>query len=250
MKGIDGTNETSARARLTVPAGLAPGEYFLVGCADSGKKVKESKERNNCRISGQTIGVGQSRLGPPGPPGVTNETTIDKFTLPIGRATVDGFFNDSPPDDSPGDDEKSNQRREFAKVGPISMVADCKRTSNGDGGEADDPFTDDFSYNDEDGDEAKVLVYTDNGTISFNSMGQSSRRNIPPGEGESEANDEDPDGYSQAEETDGGEGAHMAIAAARDPEQSAPDNERPAGATSPSTTTSRRSTSRTPTAPS
>jgi hypothetical protein len=216
---IAGQNETSKRARLTVPAGLAAGEYFLVGCADSGKKLKEAKETNNCKVSGQTIGIGQTRIGPPGPPGVTNETTIDKFTLPIGRATVD---QDGGAVDAEGDSEKSDQRKEFAKVGPVSLVADCKRTDNGNGGAPDAPFTSPNSFN-EDGDEAKVLVYTDSGTVTFNSLGGSSRRNIPPGEGE--VGDPDPGAYTQAEESDGGEGAHMGIAAARDPDQTTPEDD-------------------------
>ena len=102
-------------------------------------------------------------------------------------------------------------------------MADCKRTTNGDSAAPDDPFTNDESF-DEDGDEAKILVYTDSGTLTFNSLGESSRRNIPPGEGQSE--DDDPSsGQVQADETNGGEGTHMAIAAARDPEQDAPEED-------------------------
>jgi hypothetical protein len=216
---IDGQDEQSGRARLTVPAGLAQGEYYLVGCADGGRRVREAKEGNNCRISGQTIGIGQTRIGPAGPPGVTNESVIDKFTLPIGRATVD---QDGGAVDAEGDAEKSNQRRQFANVGGVQLVADCKRTTNGDFDGPDDPFEDpanDARF-DEDGDEAKVLVYTDTGTVTFNSQGGSSRRNIPAGEGE--VGDPETGGYTQAEESDGGEGAHMAIATARDPDQANP----------------------------
>ena len=211
---IRGQNEQSARAKLRVPGSLAADEYFLVACADTGKKVKESKEGNNCRVSGQTIGVGQSRIGPPGAPGTANETTLDNVTLPIGRPTIPGFI-----DSRPGDDEFSNQRRTLAAVGPITIVADCKRTTNGDQGEPDDPFGSAGDY-DEDGDEAKILVYTDRGTLTFNSMGASSRRNIPPGLGETE--DSEPDDSTQADDTNGGEGAHMAIGAARDPDQENP----------------------------
>ena len=240
---IAGVSEINQRKTLRVPASLAPGSYFLVACADFGKKIKESRESNNCRHTGQAVAVGGSIRGPAGPAGENTETTIDRTTLPIGRATVPGFFNDSPPDDAPGDDEKSNQRKELAKVGPVSIVADCKRTTNGDSEEADDPFTNDNSF-DLDGDEAKILVYTDSGTVTFNGPGNSSHRNIPPGEGETEGNDPGV-GQTQADETNGGEGQHTAIATARDPDQ-----EEPYNGTRPSPSGSAASTSRIRTEPS
>ena len=60
-------------------------------------------------------------------------TEVDDRPLhpPIGRATVLGFFNDAPPNDAPGNNEKSDQRREYAPVGRINLVADSKRTTNG-----------------------------------------------------------------------------------------------------------------------
>ncbi|MFL5517047.1 MAG: hypothetical protein ACJ8DJ_12870, partial [Gemmatimonadales bacterium] len=66
--------------------------------------------------------------------------------------------------------------------------------------------------------------YADPGEIvSFNSMGNSSRRNIPAGEGTTTPPN-DVNGDRNAESI-GGEGKHMAIAAARDPQQSAPEND-------------------------
>ncbi len=46
--------ETILGLRVTVPAQLEPGEYFLVGCVDSGTRVRERSERNNC-FSGATL---------------------------------------------------------------------------------------------------------------------------------------------------------------------------------------------------
>ncbi len=46
--------ETILGLRVTVPAQLAPGEYFLVGCVDSARRVRERSERNNC-FSGATL---------------------------------------------------------------------------------------------------------------------------------------------------------------------------------------------------
>jgi hypothetical protein len=220
VSGIAINSETSRRARLRFPSNLADGNYFLVACADATNRLRESKEKNNCRISGQSTALGaRLNVGPQGPRG-TGAAIIDRFTLPIGRPTIEGFFTSSP-----GDDEKSTQRREFANVGGVRLVADCKRTTNGDNDDPDDPFTNDNSF-DEDGDEAKVLVYTDAGTLTFNSSGQSARKNIPAGEGQSEDNDPDPPpAVPQTEDSNGGEGGHQAIAAARDPEQDAPDDD-------------------------
>jgi hypothetical protein len=218
VSGIAVHSETSRRAKLRVPAGTASGNYFLVACADATNKIKESKEKNNCRVAGQSIAVGISNVGPPGPRGTGNEATIDRFTLAIGRPTIEGFFTTNP-----GDDEKSTIRKEMAKVGPISLMADCKRTTNGNDGAPDDPFTSPNSF-DEDGDEAKILIYTDSGTVTFNSVGESSRRNIPPGEGASVAND-NTGGASQTKEVTGGEGKHMAIKTARDPDQTTPEDD-------------------------
>jgi hypothetical protein len=217
VSGIAVNSETSRRAQLRVPRRATPGNYFLVACADATNRLRESNEKNNCRVSGQSTAVGISRTGPPGAAG-SGATRVDRFALPLGRPTVDGFFAAEP-----GDDEKSDQRRDIASVGPVRIVADCKRTSNGDN-EGPDAATTAPGQFDEDGDEAKILVYTDSGTLTFNSLGESSRRNIPAGEGQSE--DQDPDaGAEQFDESNGGEGGHMAIAAARDPDQTAPEED-------------------------
>jgi hypothetical protein len=40
-----------------IPSKLAAGEYGVVACADATKKVKETSETNNCRLSSTTITV-------------------------------------------------------------------------------------------------------------------------------------------------------------------------------------------------
>jgi hypothetical protein len=44
----------SARAttKVLVPAGVTPGDYRVIACADAARKVAEAKEGNNCRASG------------------------------------------------------------------------------------------------------------------------------------------------------------------------------------------------------
>jgi CARDB len=211
---IPGHGEDNKRRRLSVPADLATDDWFLVACADFAKRLREAREANNCRVAAQPVAINGSLQGPAGTPGENDETVLPRTVLPIGRATFDSGIG-------PGDDEKSDQRTTLANIGGVQLVADCKRTTNGDDGEADDPPVDD-SNSDEDGDEAKILVYTDSGTVTFTSLGESSRRNIPPGEGEAG----DPtDNNDQASDTNGGEGTHQAIAASRDPSETAPEND-------------------------
>jgi hypothetical protein len=215
----------SRRIKLRVPKSVPNGFYFLVACVDRGKKIKELDEANNCRITGQVIGVGQPLTGPAGPPGNSNQIKISRQSLPIGRPTVQGV-NASRPF---GDDEKSNVRSTIFRRGPISVVADCKRTTNGDGAGPDTApgVAGERNNHDEDGDEAKLLVYTSEGAVTFSSLGGSSRRNIGPGEGTSVPQDPgggDSPGTALAERT-GGEGKHMAVAASRDPDQAFPEDD-------------------------
>ena len=42
-------------ATLTVPAATAAGSYYVLACADHGRKVKETQEGNNCRASGRLM---------------------------------------------------------------------------------------------------------------------------------------------------------------------------------------------------
>lgn len=211
--------EASARIRVRIPTTTALRLWFLVACTTNSGASK-STERNSCRVSGQRIRI-QPRRGPATTsPASPSQFRIDRFTLPIGRPTIAGVLPDTTTP-KPGDAEKSDKRKEIAKVGPVHLVADCKRTTNGDAAGPDVAPSAAGAF-DEDGDEAKVLVYTDDGTVTFNSLGASSRRNIGPGEGGPVV--KDTNGNPNQENT-GGEGKHMALAAARDPQQDAPEND-------------------------
>lgn len=69
-----GPRRPRSRARLLrtyrVPAGIPAGSYALVACADDTRRVRERRERNNCRAAVQTI-----RIVVPGIPGTTPPTT-------------------------------------------------------------------------------------------------------------------------------------------------------------------------------
>jgi hypothetical protein len=213
--------ETSRRIRVRIPLTTRQRLWFLVGCTTNAGAGKSRNERNNCRVSGQRLRI-LPRHAPAtiSPPAGTSQFRIDRTTLPIGRPTIAGVLPDTTTP-KPGDAEKSNQRKEIAKVGPVHVVADCKRTTNGDAAGPDVAPSAAGAF-DEDGDEAKVLIYTDDGTVTFNSLGASSRRNIGPGEGGPVVKDTN---GNPNEENTGGEGKHMALAAARDPDQGAPEND-------------------------
>jgi hypothetical protein len=215
--------DESGRKRVRIPTRTKLGLYFLTACATR-TGPKSSTARTNCAVSGQRMRIlrhfkGLRSVDLPA------EFRIDRTTLPIGRPTIAGAITNG--SSANGDAEHSTQRKVLAKVGPVSLVGDCKRTTNGDrtaNNGPDQPNTQPATSSnsfDENGDEAKLLIYTDNGTITFNSMGNSSRRNITQGEGQPGAQ-RDAAPSSKALESQGGEGKHMAIAAARDPEQGSP----------------------------
>ena len=45
------------RRTLSVPAGVAPGSYVLLACADDTRRVREQRERNNCRSAGRRMRI-------------------------------------------------------------------------------------------------------------------------------------------------------------------------------------------------
>jgi hypothetical protein len=58
----------STKAELHVPAFTKTGDYHVIACADSGRDVSERSEKNNCRVSPDTVSIAQ-RTGPQVPPG-------------------------------------------------------------------------------------------------------------------------------------------------------------------------------------
>jgi CARDB len=179
--------------------------------------------------------------GPNGPNGPGLDTRrFGRTQLDLGRATVNlaqfpnahsgvvdfdfcggsdecNFTADGPPD------EGSTQTTQLVKVGPVRLEALCRKTTNGDlgydpdgqssgnppnNGDPNSPPDDTAggrNYFDEDGDEAKILVYADNGTMNFRGL-NGLRWNVPGGTGTPGNDDET-----------GGEGKHQLLAVMRDP---------------------------------
>src|SRR5690606_8774166 len=51
--------------KVRVPRQVKPGTYWLIACADARRKVRESNERNNCRVARQRLTIaGASRQWP------------------------------------------------------------------------------------------------------------------------------------------------------------------------------------------
>lgn len=219
-------NDLARRIKLRLSTRIPDGNYYLVACADRPNRLRETEETNNCRITGQVVAVGAAVTGPDvvGAGGGGNTFTIGRTSLPIGRATIVGPLNTGTPGTRPGDDEKSNQRKSLFHVGPVNVVFDCKETTNGDRAAPGEPFTNNTDF-DEDGDEGKILIYTSSGTETFSSLGASSRRNLPPGEGTPAATNDTSGPGAVAQEHSGGEGKHMALAVARDPQQASPEQD-------------------------
>ena len=60
---------SSRTTRLRVPAGTASGRWWVLACADSSRRVRERRERNNCKASSRRVLVASppAALSPPGP---------------------------------------------------------------------------------------------------------------------------------------------------------------------------------------
>ena len=57
----------SSRGSTTgqIPPSLTPGSWFVIACADSARRLRESNERNNCRTSASQIAI-KGQTPPPG----------------------------------------------------------------------------------------------------------------------------------------------------------------------------------------
>ena len=58
VPGLEPGADSTGTVAVTLPAATPAGTYFLLACADDLKKVKESKEKNNCRASASQVTVG------------------------------------------------------------------------------------------------------------------------------------------------------------------------------------------------
>jgi hypothetical protein len=57
VQALNAAASSPGTTSVTIPANPRPGSYYVIGCADDMKQVKESKEGNNCRVSGKMIKV-------------------------------------------------------------------------------------------------------------------------------------------------------------------------------------------------
>jgi hypothetical protein len=75
----------SSRRRLTLrlPADLAGGTWRLLACADATRRVRERRERNNCRAARRVLRVPGPAPPPPGPPQPPPQPSPAARLLPI-----------------------------------------------------------------------------------------------------------------------------------------------------------------------
>ncbi len=57
VPGLDPLATSADTVSVTIPAGVAPGAYFLLACADDTHVVPEGNEKNNCTASAGTVVV-------------------------------------------------------------------------------------------------------------------------------------------------------------------------------------------------
>lgn len=70
-----------------VGKGVRPGLYYLVACADAGHKVREAKEKNNCRAARKRIQVLAPSQLPPGC--VPSAGSVEGIDVSAYQATID-----------------------------------------------------------------------------------------------------------------------------------------------------------------
>ncbi|MGN6275521.1 MAG: CARDB domain-containing protein, partial [Solirubrobacterales bacterium] len=70
IRSLDPGKVTKRTVNLVIPSAIAPGSYFLIGCADARHQVKERDERNNCRVAAGRVTVKAGGAG-----GTTTVTT-------------------------------------------------------------------------------------------------------------------------------------------------------------------------------
>ena len=78
------------RRTLTVPAGVPPGSYVLIACADDTGRIREQRERNNCRSATRRLRIVASGTPGPGiPTPVFSTPSIAVSGPPDGSLTFD-----------------------------------------------------------------------------------------------------------------------------------------------------------------
>ena len=200
-------SQATRNSTLNIPENTSPGFYYLIVCADGTRAVRESAERNNCYVGGQQVGIDatpetRGRPGPPGPTGPQGERgpsgpdygliRVPRTLLQFGQPTVDDAVDDQTyagGDANDGDpDEGSSSQTDLLTVGPITFRALCRQEP------------DNFASNSNTtAVEAKILVNTSHGTMSFKGA-NGPRGNIPAG-----------DGRAGDEGVEGGEGKRQVL---------------------------------------
>jgi hypothetical protein len=84
VKALKATARSKGSATAVIPSAAAPGTYRILACADARSKVKESRERNNCRAAGPLSVVA---AGPVVEPGTTPAPTETPSPTPTETPT-------------------------------------------------------------------------------------------------------------------------------------------------------------------
>jgi hypothetical protein len=73
VPALRGGRQATRRMTARIPATLPPGVYFLLVCADVAERVAETRNGDNCSVSGQRVGINavpsRAAAGDTGPPG-------------------------------------------------------------------------------------------------------------------------------------------------------------------------------------
>ena len=90
VPALEPRHASSRRTQVTVPGATAPGDYFVIACADDRKKVRESRERNNCRVTAVRVAIQVPSTS------TTPEPTTPGTAPPDAGAPAPGGSTDAP----------------------------------------------------------------------------------------------------------------------------------------------------------
>jgi hypothetical protein len=124
VPALRGGRQATRRMTARIPASLAPGVYFLIVCADVGNRVRETRNADNCSVSGQRVGI--NAVGSPPVPGTTGPPGPQGEQGPpgdVGPAGEDVLRRLPPTTIAPASGE--TEERDVITVGPLIIRVRC-----------------------------------------------------------------------------------------------------------------------------
>ncbi|MBJ7354935.1 MAG: hypothetical protein JHC98_08930 [Thermoleophilaceae bacterium] len=113
------TKKKSVKLDVAIPTATTPGSWFVIACADSGRKISESSEKDNCKATPLLVTVPAVPAGPAGP---TAPPDSDSDGVPNSSDNCVAISN---PGQSDGDGDGKGDACDFCPSDPNPGTAGC-----------------------------------------------------------------------------------------------------------------------------